>query len=115
MAEYGEGLTADQEADYQVFELLASLHSVTLNPDTVSGDMLVAAYEYLLREFAEASGKKAGEFFTPRHVVILVTFLDRQPKESIADPACDSAGMLVETMNAVKLLGVDPRTMCLHG
>lgn len=96
--------------------LLKSFHSVTLNPDTVSGDMLGAAYEYLLREFAEASGKKAGEFFTPRHVVhLLVKILDPQPKESIADPACGSAGMLVETMNAVKLHGGDPRTMRLHG
>ncbi|MCQ9162971.1 class I SAM-dependent DNA methyltransferase [Arthrobacter sp. STN4] len=96
--------------------LLKSFHSVTLNPDTVSGDMLGAAYEYLLREFAEASGKKAGEFFTPRHVVhLLVKILDPQPKESIADPACGSAGMLVETMNAVQLHGGDPRTMRLHG
>lgn len=96
--------------------LLKSFHSVTLNPDTVTGDMLGAAYEYLLREFAEASGKKAGEFFTPRHVVhLLVKILDPQPKESIADPACGSAGMLVETMNAVRLHGGDPRTMRLHG
>lgn len=174
VADFGEDLTSDEEADYQVFEvpagshwndvfetttnvgaalrdalqgieganpdrlagvfgdvnwanedrlptsalkqLLASFHSVTLNPETVSGDMLGAAYEYLLREFAEASGKKAGEFFTPRHVVhLLVKILDPQPKESIADPACGSAGMLVETMNAVKLHGGDPRTMRLHG
>lgn len=97
-------------------QLLKSFHSVTLNPDTVTGDMLGAAYEYLLREFAEASGKKAGEFFTPRHVVhLLVKILDPQPKESIADPACGSAGMLVETMNAVRIHGGDPRTMRLHG
>ncbi|MHA7191116.1 type I restriction-modification system subunit M [Arthrobacter sp. MDT2-16] len=96
--------------------LLASFHGLTLNPDTVSGDMLGSAYEYLLREFAEASGKKAGEFFTPRHVVhLLVKILDPQPKETIADPACGSAGMLVETMNAVKQHGGDPRTMRLHG
>jgi len=96
--------------------LLASFHELTLNPDTLSGDMLGSAYEYLLREFAEASGKKAGEFFTPRHVVhLLVKILDPQPKETIADPACGSAGMLVETMNAVKLHGGDPRTMRLHG
>lgn len=97
-------------------QLLNAFHAVTLNPETVSGDMLGAAYEYLLREFAEASGKKAGEFFTPRHVVhLLVKLLDPKKNESIADPACGSAGMLVEAVNAVKLAGMDPRELRLHG
>lgn len=96
--------------------LLNSFHSVRLDPDSVNGDMLGSAYEYLLREFAEASGKKAGEFFTPRHVVhLLVKILDPQPGDTIADPACGSGGMLVETVTAVKEAGGDPRTLRLHG
>jgi type I restriction enzyme M protein len=96
--------------------LLDTFHEVQLDPDHVRGDMLGAAYEYLLREFAEASGKKAGEFFTPRHVVhLLVRILDPQPGESIGDPACGSAGMLVETVNAVRAAGGDPRTLTLYG
>ncbi|MFP3471080.1 N-6 DNA methylase, partial [Micrococcus sp. SIMBA_144] len=87
-----------------------------LDPNHVRGDMLGAAYEYLLREFAEASGKKAGEFFTPRHVVhLLVKILDPQPGESVIDPACGSGGMLVETVNAVRAAGGDPRTLKLRG
>lgn len=89
---------------------------ITLDPAHVSGDMLGSAYEYLLREFAEASGKKAGEFFTPRHVVhLLVKILDPQSGDSICDPACGSAGMLVETVEAVKLTGGNPRSLFLHG
>jgi type I restriction enzyme M protein len=96
--------------------LLDTFHEVKLDPDHVSGDMLGAAYEYLLREFAEASGKKAGEFFTPRHVVhLLVRILDPQPGESVGDPACGSGGMLVETVNAVRAAGGDPRTLTLYG
>jgi type I restriction enzyme M protein len=96
--------------------LLNSFHSVRLDPDSVNGDMLGSAYEYLLREFAEASGKKAGEFFTPRHVVhLLVKILDPKPGDTIADPACGSGGMLVETVTAVKEAGGDPRTLRLHG
>jgi len=38
--------------------------------------MLGQAYEYLLKNFADESGKKAGEFFTPRQVVRM---LDPQP------------------------------------
>lgn len=96
--------------------LLSSFHSVRLDPDSVNGDMLGSAYEYLLREFAEASGKKAGEFFTPRPVVhLLVKILDPKPGDTIADPACGSGGMLVETVTAVKEAGGDPRTLRLHG
>lgn len=89
---------------------------LTLDPAHVSGDMLGSAYEYLLREFAEASGKKAGEFFTPRHVVhLLVKILAPQPGDSICDPACGSAGMLVETVETVKLAGANPESLLLYG
>jgi type I restriction enzyme M protein len=96
--------------------LLDAFHGITLDADHVTGDLLGAAYEYLLREFAEASGKKAGEFFTPRHVVhLLVKILDPKPGESIVDPACGSGGMLVETVNAVRAAGGNPDTLRLHG
>ncbi|WP_228386259.1 type I restriction-modification system subunit M [Ornithinicoccus halotolerans] len=96
--------------------LLDAFHAVRLDPDSVDGDVLGAAYEYLLREFAEASGRKAGEFFTPRHVVhLLVRILDPRSGDSIADPACGSGGMLVETVGAVQAAGGDPRTLRLNG
>lgn len=79
-------------------DLLDAFDRLTLNPNHVSGDMLGAAYEYLIREFAEASGRKAGEFFTPRHVVhLLVRLLDPQTGDHIADPACGSGNFLTET------------------
>lgn len=96
--------------------LLDAFHSVKLDPDHVDGDLLGAAYEYLLREFAEASGKKAGEFFTPRHVVhLLVKILDPKPGDEVVDPACGSGGMLVETVNAVRDAGGNPYELALHG
>lgn len=115
---FGDVQWANQERLPQsaLAALLNSFHSVRLDPDSVNGDMLGSAYEYLLREFAEASGKKAGEFFTPRHVVhLLVKILGPKPGETIADPACGSGGMLVETVTAVKDAGGDPRTLRLHG
>ncbi|MFJ4044141.1 N-6 DNA methylase [Microbacterium sp. NPDC089987] len=96
--------------------LMAVFDKLTLDPAHVSGDMLGSAYEYLLREFAEASGKKAGEFFTPRPVVhLLVKILDPLAGDSVCDPACGSAGMLVETVEAVKLSGGNPRSLFLYG
>lgn len=96
--------------------LMGVFDRLTLDPAHMAGDMLGSAYEYLLREFAEASGKKAGEFFTPRHVVhLLVKILDPQPGDSVCDPACGSAGMLVETVEAVKLAGENPESLLLYG
>jgi hypothetical protein len=74
--------------------LIDTFDRLTLNPQAVPHDMLGAAYEYLLKQFADESGRKAGEFFTPRAVVLLlVKILDPQPEETIYDPACGSGGM----------------------
>ena len=96
--------------------LLDAFNGMTLDPNHVSHDLLGQGYEYLLKNFADESGKKAGEFFTPRQVVsLLVRILDPQPGESIYDPACGSGGMLVETINTVREHGGDTRTLRLYG
>lgn len=90
--------------------------SLKLDPDSVTHDLLGNAYEYLLKNFADESGKKAGEFFTPRAVVrLMVQLLDPQEGESIYDPTCGSGGMLVEAVNQVHGHGQDPRTLRLYG
>ena len=99
-----------------LLNLIDAFDRLTLNRTVVPNDMLGAAYEYLLREFADASGKKAGEFFTPRGVVrLLVGILAPRPGETVYDPACGSGGMLVETINEVRESGGDTRTLRLYG
>jgi type I restriction enzyme M protein len=99
-----------------LLNLIDAFDRLVLNREAVPNDMLGAAYEYLLREFADESGKKAGEFFTPRAVVgLLVRILDPQPGEAVYDPACGSGGMLVETINEVRERGGDTRTLRLYG
>ncbi len=96
--------------------LIDTFNGLTLNPEQVNHDVLGQAYEYLLKNFADESGKKAGEFFTPRQVVrLIVRMLDPQPGESIYDPASGSGGMLVETINSVRSQGGDTRTLRLYG
>jgi type I restriction enzyme M protein len=115
---FGDVNWANQERIPQnaLRSLMHVFERTTFDPAHVSGDMLGSAYEYLLREFAEVSGKKAGEFFTPRHVVhLLVQILDPQPGDDVCDPACGSAGMLVETVEAVKRAGGNPRSLFLFG
>ncbi|MEJ7831571.1 MAG: class I SAM-dependent DNA methyltransferase [Nocardioides sp.] len=97
-------------------DLLDGFNGIQLDPDSVSHDALGHAYEYLLKEFAEASGKKAGEFFTPPAVVhLLVGILNPQPGETVYDPACGSGGMLVETVNSIRAGGADHREVRLFG
>ncbi|MHB8719245.1 MAG: type I restriction-modification system subunit M [Candidatus Dormibacteria bacterium] len=87
-----------------------------LDPEAVPHDLLGNAYEYLLKQFADASGKKAGEFFTPRAVVQLLTrIVNPQAGESVYDPACGSGGILVEAVNEVRASGGDVRTLHIFG
>ena len=68
--------------------------------------MLGQAYEYLIKKFADATNKKAGEFYTPRSIVaLMVNILDPQPGETVYDPACGTGGMLLETVNHVRTSG----------
>ncbi len=99
-----------------LLNLIEAFGSLDLSPERVGHDILGNAYEYLLRQFADESGKKAGEFFTPRAVVRLLTrILDPQPGDSVYDPACGSGGMLVEAANEVIEAGGSVRQMRFYG
>ncbi len=77
-------------------ELVQTFNEVPLSNADVSPDMLGRAYEYLIKQFADDAGAKAGEFFTPPEVVdCLVRIVDPQPDETVYDPTCGSGGMLV--------------------
>jgi type I restriction enzyme M protein len=66
------------------------------NDDFEFPDLLGAAYEYLLREFADSAGKKGGEFYTPRPVVrMMVRLVAPRPGDSVYDPCAGSGGMLI--------------------
>ena len=65
-------------------------------------------FEELIRKFNEENNEEAGEHFTPREVIHLMTHLvfdpikDRLPPVmTIYDPACGSGGMLTESQNYV--------------
>ncbi|MBF0506240.1 MAG: SAM-dependent DNA methyltransferase [Nitrospirae bacterium] len=78
--------------------LIDVLGKYRLGLKDVEPDILGRAYEYLLRKFAEGSGQSAGEFYTPREVAILMSFiLDPEPGESVYDPTCGSGGLLIKS------------------
>lgn len=79
-------------------------------------DLLGAAYEFLIKYFADSAGKKGGEFYTPSEVVGLLTKIIA-PKEgmSIYDPTVGSGGMLIQAKDYVLENGGNPRDLSLFG
>jgi len=86
------------------------------NEDFEFPDLLGAAYEYLIGEFADSAGKKGGEFYTPRAVVRMMVRL-AQPQEGmrIYDPCSGSGGMLILSQEYVEERGKNPRNLGLYG
>lgn len=79
-------------------------------------DLLGAAYEYLIRDFADSAGKKGGEFYTPRDVVRLLVQI-AQPSEgmSVYDPCSGSGGMLILSKEFIEENGGDGQNLHLAG
>lgn len=98
--------------DSKINDLIERFSSRPLTISSVSSDVFGQAYEYLIKRFADASNKKAGEYYTPRAVVrLLVNILDPQEGESVYDPACGTGGMLIEVIQHVKDAGGRPQLL----
>ena len=79
-------------------------------------DLLGAAYEYLIKMFADSAGKKGGEFYTPNEVVkLLVALLKPKAGMKVYDPTCGSGGMLIQTRNYLASHGENPSNLMLSG
>ncbi|MFJ5516111.1 N-6 DNA methylase [Streptomyces griseoluteus] len=86
------------------------------NEDFEFPDLLGAAYEYLIGEFADSAGKKGGEFYTPRGVVRMMTRLvDPQSGMRVYDPCAGSGGMLIMSKEYVAEAGEDAQNLRLYG
>jgi type I restriction enzyme M protein len=79
-------------------------------------DLLGAAYEYLIKEFADSAGKKGGQFYTPPWVVrLMVRLIDPKPHMSIYDPTVGSGGMLIQSRQYVSEQGGDGTDLDFYG
>ncbi len=103
-------------SDELLIDLIEHFSTHNLSNSNVNPDMLGQAYEYLIKQFADMTNKKAGEFYTPRTVVSLMTqILDPEENERIYDPAAGTGGMLLNAVEHLKQHGKDPRTVKLFG
>ncbi|MCQ6281073.1 class I SAM-dependent DNA methyltransferase [Bacillus sp. EB600] len=97
-------------------ELIEHFSSQVLSIENCPEDELGNGYEYLIKQFADDSGHTAQEFYTNRTVVHLMTeLLKPKPGESIYDPTCGSAGMLISSIAYLKEQNKEWRTVELYG
>ncbi|QSZ27624.1 type I restriction-modification system subunit M [Aceticella autotrophica] len=101
----------------QLIDLINHFNKYELLPSNFEfPDLLGAAYEYLLKEFADSAGKKGGEFYTPSHVKKLMVRLVK-PEEGmlIYDPTVGSGGFLIEAFHYVEERGQNTNNLALYG
>jgi len=79
---------------------------VLVNENFEFPDLLGAAYEYLIKYFADSAGKKAGEFYSPTEVVrLLVQITKPKAGNEIYDPTPGSGGFLIQSRQYVEEQG----------
>ena len=102
--------------DQMLRDLIEHFSAQTLSLANCPEDELGVGYEFLIKKFADDSGHTAAEFYTNRTVVHLMTeMLEPKPRESIYDPTCGSAGMLLSTVAHLKRQNKEWRNLRLFG
>jgi len=79
-------------------ELIDLIGTIGLGDSESRGkDILGRVYEYFLGQFADAEGKKGGQFYTPKSIVQLLVEMIEPYKGRVFDPCCGSGGMFVQS------------------
>lgn len=115
---FGDGTWTNKNRlpDRLLKDLMEHFSTKTLSLENCPEDELGQGYEYLVRQFADDSGHTAQEFYTNRTVVHLMTeILKPQSGESIYDPTCGSAGMLISAIAYLKEKKQEWRNVSLYG
>jgi len=89
---------------------------VLVNDNFEFPDLLGAAYEYLIKFFADSAGKKGGEFYTPAEVVrLLVQIIKPEAGNTVYDPTSGSGGFLIQAHQYVEDQGQNANDLALYG
>lgn len=104
-------------SDRQLLDLIHHFDKYHLtNEDFEFPDLLGAAYEFLIKDFADSAGKKGGEFYTPNRVVsLLVNIIEPQEGMTVYDPTVGSGGMLIQSKQYIEEQGQNGRNLALYG
>lgn len=115
---FGDGAWTNKNRlpDRLLKELIEHFSTKTLSIENCPEDELGQGYEYLIKKFADDSGHTAQEFYTNRTVVHLMTeMLKPESGESIYDPTCGSAGMLISAIAYLQQKKKEWRNVAVYG
>jgi len=115
---FGDGAWTNKNRlpDRLLKDLLEHFSTKTLSIGNCPEDELGQGYEYLIKKFADDSGHTAQEFYTNRTVVHLMTeMLEPKSGESIYDPTCGSAGMIISSIAYLKEKDKEWRNVAAYG
>lgn len=102
--------------DETLKNLIEHFSTKTLSLTNCPEDELGQAYEYLIKKFGDDSGHTSQEFYTNRTVVHLMTeMLKPQPGETVYDPTCGSAGMMISCIAYLKKNNLEWRSVKCYG
>ncbi|UZE92476.1 MAG: SAM-dependent DNA methyltransferase [Methanosarcinales archaeon] len=97
-------------------EIIDLVGSIRLgDSENRSKDLLGRVYEYFLGQFADAEGKKGGQFYTPRSIVKLLVAMIEPYRGRIFDPCCGSGGMFVQSEKFIEAHGGRISDIAIYG
>ncbi len=97
-------------------ELIDLISTIGLgDAESRSKDILGRVYEYFLGQFANAEGKKGGQFYTARCVVRTLVEMLQPYKGRVFDPCCGSGGMFVQSEQFVEAHGGRVGDISIYG
>jgi type I restriction enzyme M protein len=86
-------------------ELIDLISTIGFGGGSKAQDLLGEVYEYFLGQFANAEGKKGGQFYTPAAVVKVLVEVLAPHKGKVYDPCCGSGGMFVQSEKFIESHG----------
>ena len=93
----------DKQRLGEIIDMIGSI-SLNKNGENKGTDVLGDVYMYFLGQFADAEGKKGGQFWTPQPIVkLLVEMLAPEPEKRVYDGCCGSGGMFVQSEKFIEL------------
>ncbi len=108
---------ADPELNKQrLGELVDLIGTIGFNqPGHSAQDLLGRVYEYFLGQFADAEGKKGGQFYTPASIVKLLVEMLEPYRGRVYDGCCGSGGMFVQSEKFIEAHGGRIGDLSIYG
>jgi type I restriction enzyme M protein len=101
------GKTVSQRSEL-IAKVLVHLDKIDFQLQNSEIDVLGDAYEYLISQFASGAGKKAGEFYTPQEISMVLAQIVADGKKrlkTVYDPTCGSGSLLLRVAKYVDEVG----------